>query len=154
MFYTQVRIQPQSMKTRIANALVATISELNFLRSVEFDKVRLYSSDFNEMELPAVQMIDVEETVVHERLRARRTWLISLECIAKSTENGYISQRDMWDYEYQISRKIWAEPQLGVKGVIQASYLSNSTDLHLIEPFYLLKMDFQVEYYENLVGEC
>lgn len=142
------------MKTKIANALVATLNELKVLKYVEFDRVRLDAHDFREDEIPAVQMIDIEETIVHEKLRARKTWRIRLECIHKSTENLYISQRDMWDLEYQISRKIWAQPDLGVRGVIQANYIMNMTDLHLIEPFYLMQMEFTVEYYENLVGEC
>ena len=150
----QLRLAPQSTKTRIANALKAVLDGMPVFNYVAFDRVRLYTSDFREDELPAAQFIDVIEQITHERNRVLRTWTISLEVVNKSTDNGYISQKDMWDLEYQIARKIWAAPNLGISGVIHCRYSNNSTDLHLMEPFYLLRMDFDVLYYEHLVSDC
>jgi hypothetical protein len=142
------------MKTKIAIALEALLNEVSVLKYVAFGPVKLYSHDFHEDELPGAQFITVGEQIVHERTRAKRTWSLSLELVDKSDENGYISQRDMWNLEYQISRKIWANPNLGIPGVVHCVYLGNASDLHLIEPFYLLRMDFDVVYYEHLVSEC
>lgn len=154
MIFSQLKLAPQSTKTRIARALKAILDGMPIFNYVSFDRIRLYTSDFRENELPAAQFIDVTETITHERNRVLRTWSISLEVVNKSTDNGYISQEDMWDIEYQIARKIWAEPNLGIPGVIHCQYISNSTDLHLLEPFYLLRMDFDVLYYEHLVSDC
>lgn len=153
-FFSQIKLSPQSTKSRIADALKAILEGVSALNYVAFDRVRLYSSDFNEDELPAAQFIDVAESVQHERNRVLRTWSISLEVVHKSTENQYINQKDMWNLEYQISRKIWENPNLGIPGVIHCKYSSNATDLHLLEPFYLLRMDFDVLYYEHLVSDC
>lgn len=153
-FFSQLKLAPQSTKTRIANALKAVLDGMPILNYVAFDRVRLYTSDFREDELPAAQFIDVGEQIIHERTRTKRIWSISLEVIHKSTDNGYISQQDMWNLEYQIGRKIWEVPNLGIPGVVHCVYTSNSTDLHLMEPFYLLRMDFDVVYYEHLVSDC
>lgn len=154
MINSQFKIVAQSTKSKIANALKAVVSSMPQIKYVEFDRVRLYSSDFHEDELPAAQFIDATETITHERTRVLRTWAISLEVVHKRTENDYISQQDMWNLEYQISRKIWENPNLGIPGVVHCRYLSNTTDLHLLEPFYLLRMDFDVLYYEHLVSDC
>lgn len=130
------------------------LQDMPIFKYVEFDRVRLYSSDFSEVELPAAQFIDGTESIVHERSRVLRTWSISLEIVNKSTENEAISQQDMWNIEYQVARKIWQVPNLGIPGVIHCQYVSNATDLHLIEPFYLMRMDFDIKYYEALVSDC
>lgn len=151
---SQIKIVAQSTKSRIAEALKNILLGMPQLKYVAFDRVRLYVSDFRENEIPAAQFIDVAEQITHERNRVLRTWTISLEVIHKSTENEYISQQDMWNLEYQISRRIWANPNLSIPGVVHCRYVSNSTDLHLMEPFYLLRLDFDVLYYEHLVSDC
>lgn len=154
MMKCQFKLAPRSTKTRIAAALKQILQDMPIFKYVEFDRVRLYSSDFNEAELPAAQFIDGTESIVHERSRVLRTWSISLEIVHKSTENEAISQQDMWNIEYQVARKIWQVPNLGIPGVIHCQYVSNSTDLHLLEPFYLMRLDFDVKYYEHLVSDC
>jgi hypothetical protein len=153
MILSQIKFSPESTKSRIARALKAAVESMPQFKYVAFDRVRLYSSDFVESELPAAQFIDVAEQITHERNRVLRTWTISLEVIHKSTENEYITQQDMWNLEYQISRRIWANPNLSIPGVIHCKYISNSTDLHLMQPFYLLRLDFDVLYYEPLVSD-
>jgi len=153
-FFTQVKLSPQSMKSRIADALVAVINGMPIFNYVSFDRIKLYTSDFRENELPAAQFIDVSERIVHLRNHVERTWNISLEVVSKSTNNEYLSQKDMWNLEYSIARNIWEHPNFGIPGVVHARYLSNSTDLHMMEPFYLLRMDFEVIYHEPLVIEC
>jgi hypothetical protein len=152
--FTQINFQPASTKTRIANALKAILESMPVFNYVGFDRVRLLASDFKEDELPAAQFIDLTETLVHQRNYVERTWSVSIEIVNKSTSNGYISQADMWNMEYQVARKIWENPNLGVPGVVHCRYTSNQTDLHLLEPFYLLRMDFDVLYNEHLVRDC
>lgn len=154
ILFGQIKIAPQSTKSKIAKALVGVLEDMPIFKYVAFDKIKLYTSDFKENELPAAQFIDVAESITHERTRVLRTWSVSLEIVHKSTENEYISQIDMWNIEYQVSRKIWINPNLGIPGVVHCRYTSNSTDLHLLEPFYLLRMDFDVLYYEHLTQDC
>ena len=150
----QLKLAPQSTKSLIADALVSILESIPVFNYVSFDRIKLYVSDFKESDLPAAQFIDVSETITHERSRVLRRWTISLEIVNKATENEFINQKDMWNLEYQVSRKIWENPNLGIPRVIHCQYASNSTDLHLLEPFYLLRLNFDVLYYEALVSDC
>ncbi len=151
---SQVRIVIRSMKSQIADAILAKVSEVARIETVEFDRVRLRVDDFTEVQMPAVQLIDVNELVEHQQARAKKTWLIALELVMKATVDEPVSQQDLWNLQYEIERKLWAVPNLGIPGVIQLRYLGSQTDLHLLEPYYFVRMDFEVLYYEHLVRDC
>lgn len=151
---TQIRIVVRSMKSQIAAALRNILLTNSRLKYVEYDKIKLTSADFADYELPAVQIIDLQETVVHEQSRKKAAWLLVLEIIMKPTELDSVSQEDMWNMIHEIERKLWANPQLGVSGVIQLRYIGNQTDLHLLAPFYTGRIDVEVSYYEHLVRVC
>jgi hypothetical protein len=38
--------------------------------------------------------------------------------------------------------------------VVHLVYNSNITDLHLVEPYYIARLDFDVQFYDNLTGSC
>lgn len=151
---SEIELVRLSMKSRISRAIVAVLETVPGLHTVEFDNVRLLSSDFNDLQVPAVQLIDLGETIQHEHVRAKKTWRISLELVMKEDEHGRVSQEDLWNFTYKIERLLWANPNLLIPGVLQITYIGNATDLHLIKPYYLSKLDFDVIYYENLVTEC
>lgn len=155
MFNTQVKVVPRSTKSKIADALKAIVQGMPVFKYVSFDKIKLLAADFQPHEIPGAQFIDIAETITHERNRAKRDWQITLEVVLRSSQDeGEVTQQDLWNIEYQIARKIWEVPNLGIPGVIHCLYVSNSTDLHLLEPFYLLRLDFSVLYYEHLVSDC
>jgi hypothetical protein len=154
MFFSQVKIVPQSKKSKIADALKALIESMPVFNYVAFDKIKLLASDFQPHQVPGAQFIDVAEVITHLRNEVQRDWQITLEVVLRTSQDEQIEQRDLWNIEYQIARKIWATPNLGIPGVIHCQYISNSTDLHLLEPFYLLRMDFIVQYLEPLVSDC
>ena len=151
---TQVRVKVRSMKSLIAAALKNILASDTRFRYVSYDEVRLAAADFADYELPAIQIIDLQETVIHEQSRKKAAWLLALEIIMKPTELDAVSQEDLWDFMHEIERKLWANPQLGVSGVIQLRYIGNQTDLHLLAPFYTGRMDVEVSYYEHLVRNC
>lgn len=147
----QVRLTPQSQKSRIAAALLARLNTVSQLKYTAFDKVRLLSSDFKDFEIPAAQFIDVGTSVQHEQLRAKRFWAIDLELVLKSSTSGEVSQEDLWNLEYQVLRALFAKPNLGLKGVVHLKQVGETTDLHLLEPFYTSRISLEVEFYEDLV---
>jgi hypothetical protein len=154
MYQEQVRLNARSMKSRIADAIVERLNQVSDLVYVKFDEVKVNMSDFLEHELPACQVIDVNETVEHEQNRAKKTWNISLEVVLKQTTYRTVNQQALWDLIYQIERKLWTFPNLLIPGVVQMVYLGNQTDLHLVDPYYVGRLDFQVVYYESLVRDC
>lgn len=151
---SQVELVRLSMKSKIARAILLKLASVPGLRTYAFDHVRLLTSDFNDLETPAVQLIDIAETVIHEHVRAEKTWRLLLELVLKENEHGQVSQEDLWNFTLKIERILWAVPNLGIPGVIQLTYLGNSTDLHRVKPYYLSKLDFDVVYYEDLVADC
>lgn len=152
---SQIELVRKCMKSKIADALLARLATVPGLRSFDFDKVRLLSHDFNDLEIPAVQLIDIGESGVHEHSRLKKNWRVSLELVLKEDEHKKVNQQDLWNFGYKIERILWAEPvNLGIPGVIQLTYIGSATDLHLVRPYYISKLDFDVVYYEDLVKEC
>jgi hypothetical protein len=143
-----------SMKTLIAEAIMARLETVAGVKYKNFDIVKLLASDFQDHELPAIQLIDLNESVEHEQRRAKKTWTIALEVVLKPNEFGTKSQKDLWDLCYLIERTLWQFPNLGVPGVIHLRYLGSQTDLHLLAPFYFARLDFDVLYYQPLVDEA
>lgn len=144
----------RSMKSRIADAIVAKLNDVWDLKTVSFDRVRVLVADFNEGELPAAQIIDQSETILHEQNRARKSWNLTIEIVMKQTVDRLVNQQDLWNLMYQIERKLFVEPNLAIPGVLHMRYVQNVTDLHLADPYYTARLDLAVEYYEALVREC
>lgn len=144
------------MKSIISSALLEKLKAIKRVRYLSFDKIKLLQSDFKDHELPAIQIIDVSEAVIHEQNRTKNTWQLALEIVMRGNENESVTQPDLWNMEYEVKRKIWADPTLGIqsKGMVHLRLLGTTTDLHLLEPFYFCRMDFEAIYYEHIVRDC
>lgn len=144
-----------SLESEICDKIISTIqSEVPEIKYVSFDKIKLSTSDFRDFELPAVQIWDVAQSAEHQRGRILITWSISLELIMKSNETGVASQKDLWELRRKIQLALWKKPNLEIPGVVHLRYNSNITDLHLVEPYYIARLDFDVIFYDNLTGSC
>ena len=116
--------------------------------------MKLQASDFADYEIPAVQVIDLAELTTHEMKRAKKDWNLVIEVIVGPTESAAVTQQTLWDLMQAIEQTIWAVPNFGLSEVIHAKLLTSSTDLHLMKPFYLGRIELSVMYYQPLVGEC
>jgi len=143
-----------SIRTDIATALAAKIATLTTVKTVNIDPIRLAASDFNEYQLPAVQIIDTQETNVHEMVRGRKTWNLGIEIIIGPTTLTVPRQTDLWDLMESIEQKIFEDPKLGDPNVIHMKLIGSMTDLHLLSPLYIGKIDVQIDYYQALVRSC
>lgn len=143
-----------SVKEKISIAILARLDLVTELKYKAFDIIRLKSSDFSDWELPAVQLIDLQETSQHAQRKARKSWNLVMEVIVGPTGTSLPSQPDLWNLMQTIEQTLWAEPQLGLIEVIQMTLLGSSTDLHLMAPFYLGRIELLVDYYQPLVGDC
>jgi hypothetical protein len=136
---------------KIINLIQSDVPEIKY---VSFDKIKLSTSDFRDFELPAVQIWDISQAAQHQRGRILVTWSISLEIIMKSNDTGTASQKDLWELRRKIQLALWKKPNLDIPGVVHLVYNSNITDLHLVEPYYIARLDFDVQFYDNLTGSC
>ena len=148
------------IEQQIADKLVSIISGLDngsgssLFNSVDFDRVRLSMEDFRDHEIPAAQFWDVGQIIEHERGRAKVRWAISLEIILKQLQSNTASQKELWDLRRICQLALWEKPNLDIQGVIHLVYTGNATDLHLLEPYYIARLDFEVLYYDSLTGTC
>ena len=144
-----------SIETDIVDSVVAILQagvpELNY---ISFDRIKLATSEFASHEMPAVQIWDTGATIKHERGRALVTWGMSLELIMKSEISGLVDQKGLFELRRKIQLALWEKPNLGVPGVIHLVYTANISDLHLLEPYYIARIDFSVMYYDQLTGSC
>lgn len=145
---------PQSVRSKIADALMARLALVTELKYRAFDVVRLQASDFADYEIPAVQIIDLAELNTHEMKRGKKDWNLVIEVIVGPTESEAVSQQALWNLMQLIEETVWAVPNLGLTEVIHCKLLTTSTDLHLMAPFYLGRIEMSVMYYQPLVGTC
>jgi len=147
-----------SRKADILQALIARLEELVTSKDVgivNFEVIKLAMSDFEDWELPAIQVIDQGELVTHEMGRARKEWDVAVELVMKSSETGEVFQKDLFDLQYKVERNIWQDPNLGgTTGVIDCKYLGSQTDLHMVKPMFYCRIDIQIRYYDPLVSDC
>jgi len=143
-----------SIESDIVDRVVAVTTAVAGVNYVSFDRIKLAISDFGAHELPAVQIWDNGQTIVHERGRVKKDWNLSLELIMKSDIAGVVDQKGLFELRRTIEQALWLQPNLGIPGVVHLIYTGNISDLHLLEPYYISRIDFSVQYYDNLTGSC
>lgn len=143
-----------SIESDIVDGIVAAVTAVPGINYVSFDKIKLATSDFAAHELPAVQVWDNGMLIAHERGRAKKDWNLSLELIMKSDVSGVVDQKGLFELRRTLELALWAQPNLGIPGVIHLIYTGNISDLHLLEPFYIARIDFTVQFYDSLTGSC
>jgi len=144
-------IKEEEIADKIVSILETDVSELNY---VAFDKIRTAIGDFRDHELPAVQVWDVAQVAEHVRGRIQVTWSLSAEIINRSQQEGEVNQKGIWTLRHTIQKALWDVPNLGIPGVIHLRYTGNITDLHMVEPNYISRLDFDVLFYDDLTGSC
>ena len=144
-----------SIESDIVNKIVSIVDDdVPSINYVSFDKIKLATDDFAAHELPAVQIWDNGMLITHERGRVRKDWNLSLELIMKSEFTGAVDQKSLFELRREVEQALWAQPNLGIPGVIHMLYTGNISDLHLLEPFYIARIDITVQFYDSLVGSC
>ena len=154
VLHSQTKIAPQSMKTKISTALVNILTAIPQVKYVSFDDIKILVQDFNDTEIPAIQIIDLASTITHEQSRVRYLWRLAVEIVLKSRENNTVNQQDLWNLEYEVIRAIFAVPNFYVPGVLHAKLTGSVTDLHLLKPYYFSRLDLEIDFYENAVRLC
>lgn len=143
-----------SIESDIVDKIVTVVAAVPGINYISFDKIRLATGDFLAHELPAVQVWDNGQLIVHERGRVRKDWALSLELIMKSEVTGSVDQKLLFELRRTIEQALWLVPNLGIPGVVHLIYTGNISDLHLLEPFYIARIDFTIQYYDSLTGSC
>ena len=143
-----------AIEAQIMAAIVARIETVPEVVKINSDRIILSTSDFRDYELPAVQIWDMAQRIDHQRGRILVNWSMSIEIVMKSLESGTVDQTNLWGLRRDIQLALWAEPNLNIPGVVHMIYTGNVTDLHLMEPYYVARIDLDVQFYDDLTRSC
>lgn len=144
-----------SRETDIITELLRILNDdVAGINSVHYETIQVATSDFRDHEIPAAQLWDVGMTIKHERGRALKTWSLAVELITKSTVAGQANQAALLNLRRDTELALWNKPNLGIPGVIHLVYTGNITDLHLLDPYFIARIDFSVLFYDDLTGSC
>lgn len=145
-----------SKRTQIASALKNSLLAVTGITGVSYDEIKLLASDFQEIELPAIQIIDMAEDNVHEMRRGLKSWNVSLELVIgpKIATNYVPVQSDVWDFLEAMETKLFQDPKLSLSFVTQMTLLGTTTDLHILKPLFTARMDLMISYYQMLSSSC
>lgn len=145
----QINIKIDSMKAKIAQRIIYFLSSVEGIRSINYDDVKILQDDFNDSELPALQFFGLKTRSVPEGVRRKLTWDISIEIVLKSTSSKGVKQSDLWNFETAVKNAIDSSGNLKIPGVISVLFLGDESDLHLIKPYYISRLDFAISFYED-----
>jgi len=148
-------------KSDISKKLVAAIESVTVLNGysqdiklVQFDKIRLNITDYQDFELPAVQIIDMSKLFNHEMSRSKSSWFLAIELCMRTTEQiGVVDQLSLWDLEEDIMRAIMEDPKLSLNYVLHCKMVDSITDLHLQAPNYVSTLGIEIMYYEPVTRQ-
>lgn len=143
------------MEELIANAIIAVLTtEVAELKTLTFEKVRIAIDDYLDHEVPAVQIWDMSQDIEHQRGYQQVSWNLALEIVMKSLSTGEVKQKDLWAIRRKIELALWNNPNLLIPGMIHLVYRRNVTDLHLLEPYFVARMEFEALFRRPLTGSC
>jgi len=151
-----------SPQTQIAEKLKLAIENVTIangysrdVKTVAFDKVRLNIADYQDYELPAVQLIDLSSNINHQLSRSLTNWFIAIEICLRTTTSGIVDQKALWDLQTDIIRAIMIDPKLSLNFVTHVVIIDKTTDLHLQEPNYIGTIGIEIQFYEPITrNDC
>lgn len=126
-----------------------------FANSVNTEKIKLLSSDFEPHEFPAIQMYDLGETCQPAQQGENQCdWRVRIEIVLKNTSTFLIDQASLRQYKHIVERAIGSQVQLGVKKIIRVDYVTGITDPHIVDDLYIAQLDFVIRYFKGYTREC
>ncbi len=147
-------------KQIFANLKTILTNEISWARSIEFEKVRILTADFQEHELPGIQIYDIGETATPLLSQTENTMQFSVEIVMTRNTGELINQGLLFDRKLEVKRAIGKDPTLGIissPGIgsfKNVQYKGSNTDFATIEPHYIARLDFEALFTEPFVRDC
>lgn len=145
------------LQSQIADALQTKLSTVSDFNYVAFDKVRLKYDEFRSHEFPAVQCYGTTETCFHISGRVQVEWDISVEILLRSSSQGIVDQRDLWNLKDEVLKTIFDDPQLGLTKFMQElRWAGGFTDINFANTSNIIShtINLKAIYYTQLIGTC
>jgi hypothetical protein len=151
---------PTSMENKIFAALKTKLEELTFLRTVEYERIRMTLSDFQSHEVPGVQMYDLQEVYTHRASQIDTDWTIIVEYFQKANPDGSHDQAGLMDRKFEIERKIGENVKLDIVSVpedgriFHVKYNQSQTNLFLVNGMSIAQLQFGILFQKPYTGTC
>jgi hypothetical protein len=150
-----------SMKKKIFSELARLLeADLDWVRLVNYENIKLGIDGFLDHELPAVQIIDQANVRDPERSRDLNTWIILFQVVMKNQSLDAVNQFLLFDRMNDIISLIGQNTVLNIQTDVKGeSFLSmrplgEVTDLHSEQPFYIAEITLEVKFYTATRGSC
>lgn len=150
-----------SIQKLVLVAMKAKLEELPWVSLVDYERVRLFTADMKDHEVPLIQMYDIGESATQVRGRTDNTWTVTLELVLKGLSDDSVDQGILFDRKLEIKRKIGEDPTLGISNLDPSQgrfkhveYVGSITDIHVLQPYYMARLDYNVLFEEPFSSEC
>lgn len=142
-----------SKRAQILDALKTLLtSKLTWAKVVEWERIRILTSDFQDHEIPVVQFYHTRTDYTHQQGRVEGRMNFNIEVCLKSSTAAEVDQKDLFDKMDDVLKAIGTSPNLGVSGVIHLRYLGDETDAHTVLPHYIGVLNFEAIYLTTYTG--
>jgi len=129
-------------------------AQCTWAKVVNWEQIRIAASDFEDHEIPAIQLWSPELFHEHQVQTLETTMSIFVEIIMRSQATGVVDQRELFDKIESVRSAIGTQTTLGISQMIHVLILGNEVDLHTLEPFYFGRIHFQAVYKEPYTSFC
>jgi len=145
---------PVANDSSILDAIETQLKTLTWAKVVETENIRLGFSDLGEHECPYIQVYDNGQVFEHQRGEILTRWQIAVELCLRSASENQVNMRTLLDKRQAIEQCIGSKVNLGIPGVINVLYLSNTPDIQIVKPYYVTVLLFEVVYRKRYVSDC
>jgi len=145
---------PVANDSDILDALETQLKTLTWAKVVETENIRLSFSELGEHEVPYIQVYDNGQVFEHQRGEVLTRWQVAVELVLRSASENQVNMRTLLDKRQEIEQCIGSKVNLGIPGVINVLYLSNTPDIQIVKPFYVTTLLFEVVYRKRYVSDC
>jgi len=145
---------PVSNDSQILDAMETQLKTLPWVKVVETENIKLGFSELGDHELPYIQVYDNGQVFEHQRGEILTRWQVAVELVLRSSSLDVVNMRTLLDKRQDVEQCIGANVNLGIAGVINVLYLSNTPDIQVVKPFYVTTLLFEVVYRKRYVSDC
>ena len=145
---------PVANDSSILDAIETQLKTISWAKLVETENIRLAFSELGEHEVPYIQVYDNGQVFEHQRGEILTRWQVAVELVLRSASESQVNMRTLLDKRQDIEQCIGSKVNLGIPGVINVLYLSNTPDIQVVKPFYVTTLLFEVVYRKRYVSDC
>jgi hypothetical protein len=142
------------IRSDIFTALAAKLATLPWAKTVNWEKVRLMASDIAQHEVPFVQFYAPFSRHEHVTQTIESVWTISIEIVDVQSSTRTVNQKDLFDKMEDVIALIGDDPTLQIPRLVHLTLASEETDVHLIEPYYYARLDFEARLIQPYTANC